>query len=45
MCTVQEHLPLVVERQVYPPSLWVEQPAGEGSPGETKGSTGVVANS
>jgi phage protein D len=24
---------------------YVEQPAGEGSPGETKGSTGVVANS
>jgi hypothetical protein len=39
------HLPLVVERQVYPPNLWAEQLAGQGSPEETKGSTGVVAHS
>jgi hypothetical protein len=24
------HLPLVVERQVYPPNLWAEQLAGQG---------------
>jgi hypothetical protein len=45
MCTMREHLLPVVGQQVHPPSLWAEQPIGEGSPGETKGSTGVVANS
>ena len=34
---VREHLLLVVEQQAYPPSLSVEQPEGEGSPGETQG--------
>jgi hypothetical protein len=44
MCTVQEHLPPVVGRQAHPPSLWAERPTGEGTPGETTGSTGVVAD-
>jgi hypothetical protein len=44
MCKVQEHLPPVVGREAHPPSLRIEQSAGEGSPGETTGSTGVVAD-
>jgi RNA-directed DNA polymerase len=40
-----QHLPPVVGRQVYPPGLRTEQSAGKGSPKETKGSTGVVADS
>ncbi len=43
ICTVQKHLLPVVGQQVYPPSLRAEQPVDEGSPGETTGSTGVVA--
>ena len=35
--TVRKHLLLVVEQEVYPPSLQIEQPEGEGTPGETKG--------
>ncbi|HKA54233.1 MAG TPA: reverse transcriptase domain-containing protein, partial [Candidatus Binatia bacterium] len=38
------HLPPTVGRQVYPPSLQAEQLAGQGTPGETTGSTGIVAN-
>ena len=45
MCMMRERLPPVVGRQAYPPNLRMEQSAGEGSPRETKGSTGVVANS
>jgi hypothetical protein len=45
MCTVRKHLLLVVGQEVYPPSLWMKWSTGEGSPGETKDSTGVVAHS
>ena len=44
ICKVCKHLLPVVGQQAYPPSLWAEQPTGEGQPGETTGSTGVVAN-
>jgi len=44
MCTVREHLLPIVGQQAYPPSLRAEHPVDEGTPGETKGSTGVVAN-
>jgi hypothetical protein len=44
MCMVLEHLLPIVGRQAYSPSLLVEQLTGEGSPGKTKGLTGVVAD-
>ncbi len=44
LCMVVKHLSPVRGRQAYPPSLEAEQPPGEGSPGETMGSTGVVAH-
>jgi hypothetical protein len=44
LCTVMKHLSPVRGRQAYPPSLEAEQPPGEGSPGETMGSTGGVAH-
>jgi hypothetical protein len=37
LSTMREHLLPVVGQQVYPPSLWVEHPTDEGTPGETKG--------
>ena len=43
-CLVQTPLPPAGGREVYPPSLEDEPPPGEGSPGETTGSTGGVAH-
>jgi hypothetical protein len=44
MCMVREHRWPIVGPSAYPPSLRTEQSVDEGSPGETKGSTGVVAH-
>jgi RNA-directed DNA polymerase len=38
------HLPPTVGWHVYPPSLQAEQLTGQGTPGETTGSTGIVAH-